>query len=583
MNSLLPIGVCVFPDVPANYPRGNGYAHYIHEVLAHAGLGYSTLEATELEDALSQIRLLVTVGEGVLSDSTKEQLCAWCQKGGAWLSIAGTSGLGDLFGVQNTPQVHDFVAYTMMTLGEGYLAPEVLDHPALGHLEIPLHFYNGFSVIPAAGTDAIVVAGTSSAHQTPSPRCGIVEREVGAGRCFLIAPDAIGAIARIQQGVAITRDGVPAPDGSAPVTDRVLKCDDGAVLDWEFDRQPIPEAPGLKGFLQPVADQWRELLLRSIFHLAKEQEIALPLLWLYPRNLPAIAHMSFDSDGNDPERAGRLLEVLEEADIATTWCIILPGYGAELTQRIHEAGHELATHYDALDHPWGEDSFDAQWRALCAQFSEPPVSNKNHYTRWEGDTEFFDWCEQRGIRLDQSKGPSKVGEIGMIFGSCHPHFPLAPDGRVIDVLELPFFTQDLEIFAPSAVRGALRATALKAHGVLHMLFHPAHIAKPGVADALLNTVREAKAVGMEWWTARQINNWERARRSTRWTPSEASGATLRCEHTLPEATLCFFNPRDVALSINGSPIETQTVMRWGFEFQAVVLEIEAGDDYSLDF
>jgi hypothetical protein len=582
---IMPVGVCAFGAPSPNLPRGNVYADYIEEILAHAGLCHSVIEPASLESTLPQLRLLVTVGEAALPDSTKEQLHAWVEAGGAWLSIAGTCGIPDFFGVKNVPPAFSIAAPgpQASTLGEGYLTFADTPHQILGHLEIPLHFFNGVAVIPAASADATVISETSNSHQHPASRCGVVERSVGQGRCLLIAPDAVGAIVRIGQGVAITRDGVPSGDGTCSVTDGVLKCDDGAVLDWHFDRQDVPGVPGLKGFLQPVADQWRELILRSIFYLATEQQLALPLLWLYPRNLPALAHMSFDSDGNEPARAERLLEVLDQAGIATTWCIILPGYEPEMISQIEVAGHELATHYDALDRPWSEDSFDEQWRALCEQFSQRPVSNKNHYTRWEGDTEFFAWCQGRGIQLDQSKGPSKTGEIGFIFGTCHPYFPVAADGKVLDVLELPFFTQDLIAFAPPAARIPLREQALKAHGILHMLFHPAHIATQGVDEALLSTAREAQAAGMEWWTARDINSWERARRNVRWQEQESNDnalqVTLCTEEALPDATLLFLQVEPEKLLVNGSAVETTIVTRWGFEFNSTVLNLEAGASY----
>jgi hypothetical protein len=582
-TSLLSIGVCAFGAPLPTLPRGNVYAAAIGEVLAHAGLCHSAIEPDALEAALPQLRLLVTIGEGEFTDSCKETLRAWVEAGGAWLSVAGTCGVAHLFGVENQPPAFSVRATGPQpgTLGEGYLTPGNTGHPVLDHLEIPLHFFNGVSVLPAAPTDAAVIAGVTNSHQQATPRCGVVEQQTGRGRCLLVAPDAVGAIVRITQGVAITRDGVPAPDGTSPVTDGVLKCDDGAVLDWPFDRQDVPGAPGLKAFLQPVADQWRELILRSIFHLAKEQQVPLPLLWLYPRNLPALAHMSFDSDGNDPERAQRLLQVLQQAGIATTWCIILPGYEAEMLARIENAGHELATHYDALEHPWSEDSFDEQWRALCRQLPRRPVSNKNHYTRWEGDTEFFQWCRQRGIELDQSKGPSKVGEVGFIFGTCHPYFPVTPEGTTIEVLELPFFTQDLVVFAPPAVRTPLRENALKAHGVLHMLFHPAHINTPGVAEALLETVLLAQAAGLEWWTATAINTWERARRQVEWQKQSGSENALQIAlcagESLPEATLLFLQTGQEKWLVDGVAVDTASVTRWGFEFACAVHSLPAGN------
>ncbi len=389
-----------------------------------------------------------------------------------------------------------------------------------------------------------------------------------------------GTVVFIQQGRAITRDGVPAPDGTAPLCDGVLKSDDGGVLDWSFDRQPVPGVPGLHAFLQPIADQWRELLLRAVFYLADTLAVVLPVLWLYPRNLPALAHLSHDTDSNDPEKARRLLKILEEMQVHGTWCVILPGYPPEIMDAIRDAGHELATHYDALDHPWSEEEFDRQWRELCALFApEVPVSNKNHYTRWEGDTEFFDWCARRGIRLDQSKGASKTGDVGFNFGTCHPYFPLAPDGRRLNVLELPMPTQDLEVVAPAALGEVLLKAAERHHGVLHLLFHPAHTSREDVAQALRDMVSMAKAQGMEWWTAKQLDAWERGRRQAQWQDYRQEGSavqvTLRAGEPLREATLLWLARSGGRVRVNGVEQTTKTVNRWGFAFQAATVTLPA--------
>src|SRR5690606_20920426 len=189
----------------------------------------------------------------------------------------------------------------------------------LAHTAIPLHFYNGITV-RASGEKAQVLAGVLNAHGHETETPALLESTFGEGRSLLVAADAINAIVRIQQGTTVTADGVPAPDGSAPTTDGVLKCDDGLVLDWYFDRQEIPDAGGLKGFLEPIADQWRELILRAIFYLCEKAGASLPVLWLYPRNLPAMAHLSHDTDGNVLECGESLLEVVNEAGIHSTWC-----------------------------------------------------------------------------------------------------------------------------------------------------------------------------------------------------------------------------------------------------------------------
>lgn len=566
-----PLGVCVLPEQPWNAPRTTAYPGYVHEILSHAGLCYDSLALDELADALGGLRILVTVGNCVLPDAAREAITAWIESGGAWLSVAGVCGLDALLGVSQQPPAYSAFGGGLGTLGEGYLLPEA-SHPAALQIVIPLHFFNGVTVKP---TTAARLAVCLDSHQRPTDHAALTEVSAGRGTAMLIAPDLTGAIVRIQQGTAVTRDGVPAPDGTSPVCDGALKSDDGAVLDWHFDRQEVRGVPGYRAFLQPVADHWRELLLRSIFYLASRHEVSLPLLWLYPRNLPALAHMSNDTDGNDADKARNTIRLLEQAGVKSTWCVLTPGYGADVAAEVREAGHELGMHYDAMSEecPWSEEQFDAQWRRLVELFGEQPVSNKNHYLRWEGDTEFFEWCVRRGIKLDQSKGASKTGEAGFNFGTCHPHFPVDPTGAPIDVLELPTLTQDLVIFAPPDLAEPLLDSAVRCHGILHVLFHPAHTQTPGVAEALLSVAARAREQGMEWWTAKQISAWERARRRVVWGAWRESedevSVELRASDPMRDATLIW-------LAVGTASGQGRRVCRWGFEFVSQVIDLEAG-------
>jgi hypothetical protein len=337
----------------------------------------------------------------------------------------------------------------------------------------------------------------------------------------------------------------------------------------------------LHAFLHPIADIWREIVIRAILYLAQMRQVVLPILWLYPRNLPALAHLSHDTDVNEPAKAEQMLQVLQQAGIHSTWCVILPGYPAEIIARIDGHGHELAMHYDAVEEGsiWNEGAFHEQWRQLRWLFSGKQITtNKNHYLRWEGDTEFFEWCQRLGIRLDQSKGPSKTGEAGFTFGTCHPYFPVDPKGRVIDVLELPTLTQDLNVFAPDALLEPLLQAALRHHGVLHVLFHPAHVDKPGIADTILHTIRRAQEHGMEWWTARRIDEWERARRALVWREyvPEEGGVCIRLEaaQALEEATLLFVGQQEGTVEVGGQLLSIRPTVRWGVPTGAVTLDLD---------
>jgi hypothetical protein len=543
------------------------------EILTHAGVGYARVALDELPGRLDTLRLLITVGEHALPDAVARRLHEWVEAGGGWLSVGGVCDAGRTLGARLAPSFRGWASGTP-TIGEGYLVPESADHPVLGHVGKPLHFFNG-TAVEADG--ATVLATMLDAHGRSNGRPLVLEHAVGRGQTLLVAADVTGTVVRVQQGVAVTRDGVPAPDGSAPVSDGVLKSGDGAVLDWIFDRDPVDGAPDLQAFLRPVADLWRELLLRGIFHLATKLDVPLPLLWLYPRNLPAIAHISHDTDGNEPHAARTLLDLLAAAEVRSTWCVILPGYERGLTRSIREAGHELAMHFDAMSDGthWSEDEFHRQGAALHDLLGAPPVTNKNHYLRWEGDCELLHWCARLGIQIDQSKGASKTGEAGFNFGTCHPFFPVDPDGTPIDVLELPTPTQDLGVFAPEALLRPLLAAALKSHGVLHLLFHPAHVSKGEVAGAIARCAGAIREQGMEWWTAREINAWERARRRVAWSGYAFDGrsatARLRANDELKNATILW-------LARRGTDAD---VRRWDFGFTATVDTLAPGREHQV--
>lgn len=584
-NVKSPIGVCAMAPSPQHGARIVGYPDYVHEILEHAGLCYTDVRLDDLAGALAVMKVLVTVGDLPVPDEAKEPLREWLRCGGTWLAVGGPGGMPEVFGAEVESATYVCWGGGAGVLGEGYMKPTESDHPALAHIRIPLHFFDGVPVRPAGGR---VLAEVLDKHHRPTLRAAMLEARVGDGRCVLIATDLTGTVVHIQQGFAVTRDGVPSPDGTASICDGVLKSDDGQVLDWWLDREPVPGVPGFSAFLRPVADQWREVLLRSIFYLASCAGAKVPLLWLYPRDLPAIGHISHDTDICEPDKGRKMLEVLESAGINSTWCNILPGYPTELMEAIRQAGHELAMHYDAMSDGkvWSEGEFDSQWKALTEMFGgQTPVTNKNHYLRWEGDVEFYEWCVKRGIRLDQSKGASKTGEAGFGFGSCHPYFPVAPDGSKIDVLELATPTQDLMVFAPEELVDPMLEAVHGCHGVLHLLFHPAHIEKPGVADALTRSVEKAKGLGMEWWTAQRISDWERARRNVHWVhyAEGEDGAEVSIEATseLEEACVLWLSVSADEAEVDGEKRQAQKVRRWGFEFNSVPIHLRPGVEHRI--
>jgi hypothetical protein len=200
----------------------------------------------------------------------------------------------------------------------------------------------------------------------------------------------------------------------------------------------------------------------------------------------------------------------------------------------------MALHYNALDKDggiWGKDALFAQaaWLRDAAEIAEI-ASNKNHFTRWEGTVDFFRWLEEAGIGSDQSKAPSKKGDVGFLFGSCLPWRPLDLDNaRFLDVIEIPLQTQDLWLTAPAAIAGPIVDQAIAHQGVAHFLFHQVHLLRePEVGAAFRDVVAAGRARGLEWWTGAEISAWTRQRRSIVVAGGPADEGRWRVRVTAPE-------------------------------------------------
>jgi hypothetical protein len=567
------------PAPPPNRPRTLSHPTYLREILAHGGLFYEEVSRDQVIRP-SGHQVIILTGDAALTPDEAAALEAWIEAGGCLIAIGSHSGQPSLFGVREDRE-ESVTGWGVgaSLLGEGYGHIVAEDHPVTRGLHSSLHFFNGIAVRAESAETLVAVLAT---HGRPTERALVTERRIGAGRAILLALDLPGSVVLMQQGRYVDADGLSGPDAGSGIADGSLKAEDGMVLDWHFDRAPVPGLP-FPGFLHPVADELRELLVRSVLHGSQQSGCTLPLLWYYPRHLPALGHLSHDTDGHNPVLGWRLLEVLTELGVRGTWCVIMPGYPHELYDALREAGQEIALHFDALEmgplSEFTEPNLRAQYAWLKAASGVSPVSNKNHYTRWEGRLAFFEWCERLGLQAEQSRGPSKLGCTGFPFGTSHPFFPVRDDGSPIDVLEVGFQSQDLVIFAPAPVGPALIDACLAHHGIVHLIFHPAHIAKPGVADALRELVTYGHKQGLEWWTCEQMNAWERARRRVGCRVSGVGSdaatpdtLTFSAAAPLSEATLLFLNA-PAALRVNGSAVETRTVQCYGFEFTALLADL----------
>ncbi|WP_350279233.1 hypothetical protein [Kribbella sp. HUAS MG21] len=553
---------------------------YLAEVLGHLRLPYQSISPGAPPDGVS-----VLVFPTTPDTAPSAELEQWVRDGGVLLVVGDPGPLSALAGVTASGSVPD----AHVVLGD---TPVWSSRPP-----VALH---------AVGGTRLTGEAEVLARWDDDDTAAITLHRVDAGAVLTYGVDVWQSIVRIQQGYAVTADGTPAADGTAPIDDDILKCEDGMVLSFERDRAMPPGEPPLDPefqhvypppsavpmFDQPQADWWCSLFAQSVWWAAEQSGATVPWLWYWPSGIDAVAHMSHDSDQNVEADGRAALDAFAEAGVEVTWCHVFPGgYSPELYAEITAAGHENALHYNAMGDAdlavWGWPQVRAQYAwAQAVTGTEQIVSNKNHYTRWEGWTEFYRWCERLGIQIDESRGPSKQGDVGFTFGASHVSFPLAPvaeGNRLYDVLNLPLHTQDLAWAGHASVRDVILDGAQAVHGVAHFLFHGPHLnLRPPTRAACLEVAAEARRRGMPWWTATRINSWERSRRGVSLSiEPHPDGVAVRAlaDEAVPGAAVLLAVPNSgtepVVKEGSGS---ARTVTRFGRCFVELTSDIVAGDN-----
>ncbi len=584
------IGVIVNPEQPR---KGGGElpayaAPYISEILRHAGIPFALLPQKALADGSPLPRLLIFAQDLELSSDQKAGAAEFVHAGGLLIGNAGTSGMDDLFGVQ-----------TVRLLEEGFLQRPAAPHPVTGGLNREIHVFGGALVKAVSGTALAQAAPIQPApHADGAASDAVIAHASGRGCTLLFAPDLITSVLHIHQGKPVVP--IPPRESSASPAGSILDPDrDGDLVEIEdiddlYYSGGIPLQDGRTYYnqriiLAPMADALKELLLRAVFHLLSTAGEPLPLLWYWPRGQTSMAHMSHDSDGNRPLVGWCLFDLLQELNVPSTWCTMpVTGYDRSFYKALIESTSEIALHYATGNAPvreaprWSQMDFDWQYDTLAYETGlSNIVSNKNHGIAWQGRLEFYYWCQNKGIQLEHSRG-----DRGFTFGTSHPWFPMEddrPNGDYLDVLALPFLTQDFTVVCPHGFMRPLVDQCHAGYGVAHVLYHPSHVEDPECERSIRETVAYARSLGMEWWTSEEINIWERARRrvsiSSAGNGSSATESTYRIQSPdkLSEATMLYLLPAGSTAppssTFDGENIGVSTVERYGHRFAQVSADL----------
>lgn len=497
------IGI-LFDDKEAelNWLEGqNIFGSYLFEILDHLRLPYKKVKVMDEYDSFD----VLIVSHSSDSVEASGKILAYANAGGTVISYGGLNAIQSKLGFSNkfAPQ-------------KGYA-----DLSAFLNQQTPLRFLCAEPWTQKNDLDVTEFGSVADEAKTWQGASALQQIKYGSGTIERWSIGIPQTIVGLQQGTKpVVEDGTPALDGSANLDEGILKAEDGFELDWILDRAYTET--GMPYFPHPYADLWKEVIIEHLLKIVLDKGLTLPFLDYWPADVQHVAMISHDSDLNVDESAQITLETLKAENVQTTWCMIAPGYSPSIYDQIKKDGHEIALHYNALEQDegvWSEEAFQTQlaWVEKATN-TDHTISNKNHYTRFEGWGELYTWCENNGIQVDQSRGPSKKGNIGFLFGTCHPYFPIAwadEKNRLYDVLEIGFLTQDLNhntLSDVSVIQPFLDGVK-RVNGVAHFLFHQYHIYhQPKVREAIVQLITTAKGQGFTFWTSKQINDWERARR-----------------------------------------------------------------------
>ncbi|WP_043930797.1 hypothetical protein [Bacillus sp. EB01] len=537
----------------------NVFEVYLFEVFDHLRIPY---EKIDIEAPFHSYDVIIEVfcrDQGVIT----EKLLSYIQSGGTLISYGGLDGLKESLGLAAGRRVE-----------KGY----ALLSDLLSKEMPPLRFLNAQTWENTAGVSSMSSKGMlSTTKDAPGQfaQSAFQRIEYGDGKIERWSISVPRTIVGFQQGTGpVEKDGIPAPDGTANLDEDLLKADDGFELDWVMDRSMTDT--GMPYFNLPYADLWKEAIVEHVFACAAEKGMTLPFLDYWPDGIEHMAMISHDSDLNVDESALITLETLKSEGVNSTWCMIAPGYSTAIYEKIKNEGHEIALHYNALekdDGIWSEAEFISQldWVKNSTE-TKKIVSNKNHYTLFKGWGELFSWCEKHGIQADQTRGPSKKGNIGFLFGTSHPYFPVAwadEKNRFYDVVEIGFLTQDLNhnTLADSSVIQPFLDGVKRVNGVAHFLFHQFHIYnQPPVREALIKLIKTAKSQGFTFWTSAEINKWERERRKV---SIKGISGEIEIDGQVERDGLVLLIPIEADKGTKQLQGDTESVTRFGFQCRKV--------------
>lgn len=541
----------------------NPFAMYVTEILETEGFCYQLVEVPE-----QQFDVLI-VPDIELTLRQREAVEDLATTGSSLLGLRPSPELLPAFGLRVPEGSWRF------TWADRYLC--LRDHTVL-------QYHGPADLVELAGAEVLSWL-QHDFEEGPAKYPAAVRSEEG-GRRAAFTFDLVRSVVLTHQGRADQAgDGInPDPDG-----DGMFKPNDLFINHLD---------PRCK--LVPQADVMQDLFVELIYWLT-ERSTPIPRLWHFPNGEPAIAFLTGDSDGGQPEHYRVAFETAESFGCKYTLYLMTQDFQALPSETAHtltDSGHEVALH------PWLSGmpqvaEFREHLRREFSGFQERygylPATVRNHSCIIAGWTDTSAIFSEIGLRMDLNAYSGRHFQYGFLTGTGLPMKLSDRTGRPIDIYQQTTVTSDDAMLEgkcnlpPHSIDETIAASLRlleelcgRYHGVYQPCFHPVRMRSypPQTIEwyaAVLEAVRSRNMLSV---SGRQWCEFNDARRSVK-IERAADSWHLGADKAVRGLTI-LWPSRVKEARINGQEHALQPVGWGGVEAGFVTVDVDPGETMILE-
>ena len=429
--------ICIYS--PAEDP----YRYFVREAFEHLGLFCEFVEPG-FEVKLKEIDALVLCGRGEIGVEAREALGQWVGRGGLLICVGQTFGLEALLGV---------VPFESQPPARGKLSPVAQGNDFWPEEAAPARFFGGTHAV-SKSADVLI--------QAEGEFVGLTRQQVIKGLAFFFAPDLGQTLTQMQMGTSVEIDGIGPNDGSAILSDGVLRSEDGSILSYEQDRTKLDEAIH-PFFGDPHADTVKEILMRVILMGTQRLGKIAVWKWFWQKGAQGQAILAVDCTDFDPEQLYKRKQIMDVSHVPAVWMVAQPGYGPDTYRMIRRWDDEIGLLFTPPSGPWSSEHMRSQYLSVHRTSGVADLlCSRPRDGRWKGHRDFYDLAEKAGSRVCLGKGGVQAGTQGFLFGTCHPFFAPRSSGETGLCLEIPWaITRPGELCVTPVMHALFRQAALR--------------------------------------------------------------------------------------------------------------------------